>query len=249
MKRFCGVSLMSVISLSAMVGSQFTLTKRALAVEPDFRISVTAARAAMVNEKSKAGDSKEVETKSSKLYTMSDGGVTEFAISWEGNGIYLLPFSSTGTVISYGKSLSDTMELGVQVGLNGMTEKVGDATETKNSGYRLGLTYWGSMPLAGNSMEVSVNPYLSFGNSEKETPSTTGNKLPVKEEVSMSSLALFTEAIYVVPLKKNFDYAAGADLTFASGEMKTKLAGGTELKTKKSSFELGLILARFRARF
>ena len=243
------VSLVSLLAVGAVSGS---FVSQALAAEPDFRLSVTGARASMVTKKEKSGDAKEVETKGSTLLTMPDKSSIEFAVNWEGNGIYINPITDSGFHIAYGKSLSDTMEVGVQLGLNGMKLKVGDADEEKESSYRLGLTYWGSLPMGENAIEVNVNPFFIFGGGEKTETTKAEGTTPassIKVETNSSMMGASADIGYVIPLKKNFDYVVGADLTFTSGETKAKPKDGTEAKSKMSAFDLGLVLARFRARF
>lgn len=231
-----------VLSATAVAGA---LASTAFAAEPAFRLSTTAARAGMLTETTKPEKGDEVKETTSTLETFAIYPALEIAAFPEGYAVYLYP-GLTGGSMWLGKAMSETMELGVTLGLNNSKKKEAKEESMTNS---VGVYYWGSMAAGPGTFEANINPFLEISSGKETTTTGTGaTATSVEAKTSGMSFGAYADALYVLAWGKNFEYAVGADLLFKTGSMKTE-AGGTEAEADKTTTDLGLVLGKFRLKF
>jgi hypothetical protein len=238
--------------LSSVALASVAVSASAFAAEPAFRLSITAARAGMNTTTTKPDGGKEAKVKTTSLMTFpsvpSALSNLELAIFPEGYAVYLYP-AATGGSLWLGQAFGDAMELGVTLGLN--NSKV-DEPKNETMANSIGVYYWGSMPAGPGALEVNVNPNLTIMSGTEMTSAGEGAAAAapaVEVKKSGTMFGAYADALYVMPWGKNFDYAAGLDLTFTTGDSKAKPKGGTESKTKTTVMDMGIVLAKFRAKF
>ena len=219
----------------AFGATSVTLSNQTFAVEPGFRLSVTAARAGMTMSNVKPDGGAETKVKTTTLQTFPNLTSLELAIFPEGYAVYLYP-AATGGALWLGKTMGDAMEVGVTLGLNNTS--IDKPTKDESNENTIGAYYWGSMPAGPGALEVNINPFLAMakGTSEAQIKDATGKVTSTMEsEANGTNFGAYADALFVMPWGKNFDYAAGLDLTFTTGDSKVKPKGGTESKSKATS--------------
>ena len=228
--------------LGVVLATVFSASATGLAADPDFRISVSSLRAGMAKKTEKQDGSAEVKTDTNTLTTFPAGSL-ELAAFPSGYAIYIYPLQEGGA-IWLGKALSESMEAGLTIGMKGVKVKdAGDASATS-----IGLYYWGSAPVGAFTFETNLNPYLTISSTKTEnTP--TGATTATKTESKYTKIGFAADAGIVVPLAKNFEYVGGFDLSYSGGDVKTKVNAGPEGTVKESELNLGIVLAKFRAKF
>jgi hypothetical protein len=155
----------------------------------------------------------------------------ELAVWAEGYAFYFYPVSEGGSAW-VGKSIGDNLEVGGTLGLNNDKTKDGDEIDATSVGAYL----WYAQKLGGSTLELNLNPYITTNKSK-----TTTN------EEEASSFTLYFDAFAVVPIAKNFEYAAGIDYTYTTKDQESSvMATATKTKSKEKVSDLGLVLARFR---
>ncbi|MCA2958909.1 MAG: hypothetical protein IOD12_01565 [Silvanigrellales bacterium] len=231
------------LSVTAVAGA---LSSAAFAAEPAFRLSTTAARAGMLSTTLEPEVGPDVEETTSTLTTFPSLASFELAAYPEGYAVYLYP-AVTGGSLWLGKAMSETMEVGVTLGLNNSKEKESKKESMTNT---IGAYYWGSMPAGPGTFEANINPFIEIS-SGKETTTTGTGATAVTGEVKTSGtqFGAYADALFVMAWGKNFEYAAGADLLFKTGSTTSKLGAGAEAEADVSSTDLGLILGKFRMKF
>lgn len=235
-----------LLSAATLAGGIAALSTPAFAAEPAFRLSTTALRAGMLTESEKPDGGEEEKETTSTLTTFAQYPALELAVFPEGYAVYLYP-GLTGGSVWLGKAMSETMEVGLTLGMKNSKEKESKKESMDNT---IGVYYWGSLAAGPGTFEANVNPFLQIMSGKETVTAGTGAAATSSEvKTSGTQFGAYADALYVMAWGKNFEYAAGADLLFKTGTMKAKVGSGKEAETKVSTTDLGLVLGKFRVKF
>ena len=223
--------------LSSLVIVGLLFTAQARAEGTSYTISMPILKYATGSEKVKPKVGTDTDDDITNLAT-SDMADAYLSVTMDKVYVYFYPFSAGGS-ISAGYQLTDSLEVGVDFGLNSSMKGDDKDGSTLFGGYG-----FFSVPIAKDTLEL----FGVIDRTSKSEERTSSAVPPVTTKTDSSNLALKFGVNYVHPCTPKVSYVAGANFQIDNGSGSVKV-GGVSGDFDTSGTKLTLTLASVRMTF